>query len=111
MTAPNGTCLLARVVAGRADWDHAAQLELEPIRLARPNRMPLGRRQQQVADFVTAHIALHGYCPTFREIAQAVGVSSVSTVAWHVKELRRAGVLVQEPGRHRSLRAAAGGGL
>lgn len=37
----------------------------------------LSPRQQQVLDFIAAHIAEHGHSPTFKEIAFHLGYSSL----------------------------------
>ena len=40
----------------------------------------LTARQQQILEVVDAHLVRHGYPPTVREIGEAVGLTSSSTV-------------------------------
>ncbi|MGB9603557.1 MAG: transcriptional repressor LexA, partial [Limisphaerales bacterium] len=47
-----------------------------------------------------------GVSPTFREIAEHFGFSSVSTVAEHIRLLRRKGAIIGDYGKKRSLRIA-----
>jgi repressor LexA len=44
----------------------------------------------------------HGYSPTFREIAQAVGLASVSSVSHHLSGLQDKGYLSRNEGRPRT---------
>lgn len=64
-------------------------------------------RQRQVLDVITGHRFRTGMSPTIREIAQALGLTSSSTVAAHVTNLERAGELERIPGVPRSLRPVA----
>jgi repressor LexA len=60
-------------------------------------------RQQQIADVVNAHVERHGYPPTVREIGQAVGLTSSSTVHAHLANLERLGVIRRDPTKPRAL--------
>ncbi|HXD60358.1 MAG TPA: repressor LexA, partial [Lacisediminihabitans sp.] len=42
--------------------------------------MDLSQRQKEILDFVNTHVDANGYPPTVREIGQAVGLTSPSTV-------------------------------
>lgn len=53
----------------------------------------LSRRQRDVLDFVIAAIQQRGIPPTYREIGDALGISSTNGVADHVKALVRKGYL------------------
>ncbi|TGA91897.1 winged helix-turn-helix transcriptional regulator [Streptomyces sp. MZ04] len=46
-----------------------------------------------------AHIARYGEAPSFRELAAAVGLSSIATVSYHLRRLRELGVIVETRGR------------
>lgn len=62
-------------------------------------------RQRDVLDFITSAIAQRGIPPTYREIGDALGISSTNGVADHVKALVRKGYLNKGPdGTARSLR-------
>ena len=49
-------------------------------------------RQRQILDFLTKYVDGHGYPPTVREIGEAVGLASPSTVHAHLANLERAGL-------------------
>ena len=60
-------------------------------------------RQRKIVECIRAHVEENGYPPTFREIAQSVGLKSTSTVDHHLRRLRELGVLQYEDGRFRAL--------
>ena len=60
-------------------------------------------RQRKIVEYIRAHVEENGYPPTFREIAQSVGLKSTSTVDHHLRRLRELGVLQYEDGRFRAL--------
>ena len=43
------------------------------------------------------------YCPTLREIADALGVTSISAVSYHLSRLRTAGIVDWVDGQPRTL--------
>jgi repressor LexA len=60
-------------------------------------------RQRQILDFLTKYVDAHGYPPTVREIGEAVGLASPSTVHAHLANLERAGLLKRDPTKPRAL--------
>src|SRR5205814_7849629 len=60
-------------------------------------------RQQEIWDFLVEYVDRHGYPPTVREIGEAVGLASPSTVHAHLANLERAGVLRRDPTKPRAL--------
>ncbi len=64
---------------------------------------PLTKRQKEVLDFITQFIELHGYAPSYREIAASLSMSSVATVATHVATLVEKGYLGKGTGQARSI--------
>ena len=46
---------------------------------------PRGDNQQRILDFIKSEIQTKGYPPSVREIAQAVGLKSTSTVHGHLQ--------------------------
>jgi repressor LexA len=60
-------------------------------------------RQQEIWDFLVDYVDRHGYPPTVREIGEAVGLASPSTVHAHVANLERAGLLKRDPTKPRAL--------
>ncbi len=63
----------------------------------------LSKRQREIFDFVVAYADKHGYPPTVREIGDAVGLASPSTVHAHLANLERAGYLRRDPTKPRAL--------
>ena len=60
-------------------------------------------RQRQILDFLTSYVDAHGYPPTVREIGEAVGLASPSTVHAHLANLERAGLLKRDPTKPRAI--------
>ena len=63
----------------------------------------LSKRQREIFDFVVAYADKHGYPPTVREIGEAVGLASPSTVHAHLANLERAGYVKRDPTKPRAL--------
>jgi repressor LexA len=66
-------------------------------------------RQREIYDFVARYAGRHGYPPTVREIGEAVGLASPSTVHAHLANLERAGYLRRDPTKPRALELVGGG--
>ena len=65
--------------------------------------MELTGRQQEIWEFLVDYVDGHGYPPTVREIGEAVGLASPSTVHAHLANLERAGLLKRDPTKPRAL--------
>lgn len=65
--------------------------------------MELTGRQQEIWSFLVEYVDRHGYPPTVREIGEAVGLASPSTVHAHLANLERAGLLKRDPTKPRAL--------
>ena len=63
----------------------------------------LTARQQEIWGFLVEYVDRHGYPPTVREIGEAVGLASPSTVHAHLANLERAGLLKRDPSKPRAL--------
>jgi len=63
----------------------------------------LTQRQQEIWQFLGEYVDGHGYPPTVREIGDAVGLASPSTVHAHLANLERAGLLRRDPTKPRAL--------
>ena len=72
--------------------------------------MELTGRQQEIWTFLTEYVDRHGYPPTVREIGEAVGLASPSTVHAHLANLERAGLLRRDPTKPRALELNRAGG-
>ncbi len=71
--------------------------------------MDLTDRQREIIEFVNTHVEKHGYPPTVREIGQAVGLTSPSTVHAHLAKLEAAGLIRRDPTKPRALEVIEGG--
>src|SRR5437867_6450521 len=63
----------------------------------------LTRRQREILTFVQRYVDAHGYPPSVREIVQALGLPSSSTVHSHLTALRKKGYLRRDPSKPRAL--------
>jgi len=63
----------------------------------------LNPRQLEILEFLTAHARTHAYPPTVREIGQAVGLSSSSTVQNHLNTLEHRGFIRRDPTKSRTV--------
>jgi len=66
-------------------------------------RAELTKRQRQILDFIRAEIHRCGYPPSVREIGEAIGLSSSSTVHSHLAALETKGFLRRDPSKPRAL--------
>lgn len=57
--------------------------------------------------YVTEYKHLHGYSPTYREIANAIGVKSTSTVSRYIQMLIHRGLLTKDATHPRTLTTRA----
>jgi len=53
--------------------------------------MPLTKRQKEILDYIGGFIGDRGYAPSFEEIAEFFGYSSLATVHEHLSNLERKG--------------------
>ena len=60
--------------------------------------------KEAVFSFISAFWREHNYAPSIREIAEAVGVASPSTVHFHLNQLKRDGLITFDAGKSRSIR-------
>jgi repressor LexA len=60
-------------------------------------------RQRAILEFLQEYVDQHGYPPTVREIGEAVGLRSPSTVHAHLAHLERAGLLRRDPTKPRAI--------
>ncbi|MGX6603395.1 transcriptional repressor LexA [Micromonosporaceae bacterium Da 78-11] len=64
----------------------------------------LTERQRRIVGFLEDWVNRHGYPPSVREIGDAVGLASPSTVRYHLKRLEALGVLRRTEDRRRGAR-------
>ncbi|HVZ61629.1 MAG TPA: transcriptional repressor LexA [Terriglobales bacterium] len=65
--------------------------------------MALTKRQRQLYDFIGNFVSSHGYSPSFEEIGEGLGLSSMATVHKHVSNLEKKGLLRRDYNRSRSI--------
>lgn len=65
--------------------------------------MPLTRRQKQILDYIGEYIDAMGYAPSFEEIADHFGYSSLATVHEHLSNLERKGYIRKTYNESRSI--------
>jgi len=63
----------------------------------------LYKRQRQIVEYIQQHIQINGIAPTLREIADAMGLSSLATVHEHLVSLESKGIIKRKTGRIRSI--------
>ena len=63
----------------------------------------LSERQQQVLDYIRDTVNGRGYPPSVREIGEAVGLNSPSTVHSHLNSLVAAGAIRKDPSKPRAI--------
>jgi repressor LexA len=65
--------------------------------------MAITRRQRQVYDFISEFVQKHGYSPSFEEIGEGLGLSSLATVHKHISNLEKKALLTRDYNRSRSI--------
>ena len=65
--------------------------------------MQLSDRQQQILDYIRQRIKTNGYPPTVREIGEAVGLKSSSTVHSYLVQLEELGLIRKDPTKPRAI--------
>jgi repressor LexA len=60
-------------------------------------------RQREILDYIESQMQVRGYPPSVREIGEAVGLTSPSTVHSHLNTLERLGYLRRDPTKPRAI--------
>ena len=63
----------------------------------------LSKMQQRIYDYIVSCVRDQGYPPSVREIGEAVGLKSPSTVHFHLKHLAAAGYIEKDAGKGRAI--------
>src|SRR3954452_20782760 len=63
----------------------------------------ISKRQQDILDFIKNEVRQKGYPPSVREIGQAVGLASSSTVHGHLTRLEQKGLIRRDPTKPRAI--------
>ncbi|MEK7461032.1 MAG: transcriptional repressor LexA [Patescibacteria group bacterium] len=64
---------------------------------------PITPKQKAILTYIESYLGDHDYAPSYREIAEALELRSVATVAEHIDGLKRKGYLHKEPSLARSV--------
>ncbi len=63
----------------------------------------LYKRQRQILDFIAQYIQKYGFAPSLKDIAQALGLSSLATVHEHLASMESKGVIKRTHGTIRGI--------
>ena len=66
--------------------------------------MPKANQEQRIYDYIRSYIREAGYPPSVREICEAVGLSSPSTVHGYLKRLEQKGWIIKDDLKKRAIR-------
>ena len=66
-------------------------------------RTSLSEKQLAILEFIQRSVSTLGYPPSMREIGDAVGLASLSSVTYQLKQLELSGYLRRDPNRPRAL--------
>ena len=69
----------------------------------RTREQGLSKRQAEILDYIVRQINLKGYPPSVREIGEAVGLQSSSTVHNHLTQLEQKGYIRRDPTKPRAI--------
>lgn len=67
------------------------------------NKRKHGETQALILDFIREQVAENGFPPSVREICEAVGLKSTSTVHGHLKRLEKQGILKRDSMKPRAM--------
>src|SRR4029077_15035396 len=65
--------------------------------------MAITKRQREVYDFIADFVQKNQYSPSFEEIGEGLGLSSLATVHKHISNLEQKGLLTRDYNRSRSI--------
>lgn len=81
--------------------------EITPLSQAQPGehrrRTTLSEKQQAILEFIGRSVTGRGYPPSMREIGDAVGLASLSSVSYQLDQLELSGYLRRDPNRPRAM--------
>ncbi|ABP53917.1 transcriptional repressor LexA [Salinispora tropica] len=100
-----GTASTRRRRTARSRTGSPAVRPVTPVVSAYPEpaTVDLTARQRRILEFIRTWVEQHGYPPSVREIGEAVGLVSPSSVAYQLKELEKKGFLRRDPNRPRAV--------
>ena len=66
-------------------------------------RTRLSAKQQMILEYIARQVSSRGYPPTMREIGDACGLASLSSVSYQLDQLELAGYVRRDPNRPRAM--------
>lgn len=63
----------------------------------------ISKRQQEILEYIKTEVRKKGYPPSVREIGEAVGLASSSTVHGHLSRLEKKGLIRRDPTKPRAI--------
>jgi repressor LexA len=87
----------------RGGEDELAAVEAVMSALPEVFAADLTQRQRRILDYIRETVQTRGYPPTVREIGEAVGLVSPSSVAYQMGVLQKKGYLRKDPNRPRAV--------
>ncbi|GAB3694772.1 transcriptional repressor LexA [Corynebacterium nasicanis] len=74
-----------------------------PSPTGKPDPSTLSDRQRRILEVIRDAVVLRGYPPSIREIGDAAGLQSTSSVAYQLKQLEKKGFLRRDPNKPRAV--------
>lgn len=75
----------------------------KPTKAGKPDMSTLSARQRRILEVISDAVLLRGYPPSIREIGDATGLQSTSSVAYQLKQLEEKGFLRRDPNKPRAV--------
>src|SRR2546428_10686543 len=93
--------------------EELAWLQRPPLRIGEDTKLTdqLTERQHKILDYIRYVAKVRNYPPSVREIGEAVGLSSSSTVHNHLNQLERRGLIKRDPTKTPTVQPVPGAAL
>jgi len=78
-------------------------MSAKPPPTGKPDPSTLSDRQRRILEVIRDAVVLRGYPPSIREIGDAAGLQSTSSVAYQLKQLEKKGFLRRDPIKPRAV--------
>lgn len=88
---------------GHIGKEHVDELDIGSIKPGTRRRRSLSDKQLAILEFIQHSVSSLGYPPSMREIGDAVGLASLSSVTHQLNQLELSGYLRRDPNRTRAL--------
>lgn len=88
---------------GHIGNEHIDEIDVESVKPGTRRRRSLSDKQLAILEFIQHSVSSLGYPPSMREIGDAVGLASLSSVTHQLNQLELSGYLRRDPNRTRAL--------